>query len=90
MTVVVSFNLRSKINKIQMENNTQLSGDNISKPAVKKDRKAIVSLILGIIGMVVWVIPIAGLVTQITGLVFSVKSMCSSRRGMRSRVWYCA
>lgn len=44
--------------------------------------KAVISLVLGIVGMLAWLLPIIGLPVAITGLVLGVRSMNSVNKGM--------
>lgn len=48
----------------------------------KGNKKAVASLVLGIIGMLAWIIPIIGLPIQVVGLVFGIKSIHSNKRGL--------
>lgn len=44
--------------------------------------KAMISLVLGILGMIAWIIPIIGLPVQIVGLVFGIKTWGSSKKSV--------
>ena len=69
----------NKICHQQEEIEVNASEKEKGKDVSKLEKKAIASLVLGIIGMVAWAIPIIGLPIQIIGMILGKKGLKSSK-----------